>query len=803
MTSAKRVLLYSILLVCGIGYGQRKTLQAEFTTDPIVIDGKLTESIWETAPVATDFVEFYPDNGKQIDKSMQTEVHVSYDKSAIYISAKMYDPEPSKILTQLTQRDDFGTADHFGVFINGYNDGQQDFRFFLSAAGVQMDANATDSNGEDFSWDGIWQSKVAITDFGWVAEFRIPYAALRFPKAAEQKWGLNFYRELRRERRQFTWNLIDTKINNELAQTGILEGIKNIDPPTRLFFIPYGSFYYEDNSGKQDYTVKGGMDIKYGINDSFTLDAILVPDFSQTKFDNVELNLGPFEQQFNENRPFFTEGVDLFNKGDLLYSRRIGGEPSTIPQERDNEVLSKYPPTVNLINALKLSGRTKKGLGIGVLNAITEKTFATLRDTLSNVERKVVVEPPSNYNVLVLDQRFGNNNSVSLVNTSVSRSGDFRDAYVTAALFDLRTKKNTYSVNGNFKYSYIDELPTNKDYDGFTGGLYLNETSGNYRYGVGGGYISKYFDNNDLGINFQTDYHTASVYWNYRILNPTKHYNSLQLNMNAYTELQNTTGRAQEAYYNTNINLTNKKNDSYGGGLTIRPFEIYDFYEPRVDGRFLALPQRYRANAYVSTNYNRKFAFDFKVSCEAYDQKNRYTNGVRISPQYRISDHVFIDYEFFFQHYNHDVGYVGQSLNDIVLATRNRNTYIHTLSGRYAINNRMTVDLAARQYWSYAQNSSFQNLNDDGSLSQSNYNRDKNTSYSTWNVDLSYSWWFAPGSQISFLYRNNALVSLRNLGDVDTSYRRNLQDLFVGNLDTVVSVSIRYYIDYNRIKNLF
>ncbi len=803
MTNIQRFLLLVITLISCVGYSQRKSLNAEVAAAPIIIDGQLTEPIWQTAQVATNFLEFYPDNGKLCDPTMQTEVRVAYDNEAIYIAAKMYDSDPSKILTQLTQRDDFGTADHFGVFINGYNDGQQDFRFFVSAAGVQMDANTTNSNGEDFTWDAIWESKVAITEFGWVAEFRIPYAAIRFPKAAEQKWGINFYREVRRDRRQFTWNLIDTKVNNELAQTGILDGIKNINPPTRLFFIPYGSFYYEKNKGQQDTRFKGGMDIKYGINDSFTLDAILVPDFGQTKFDNVELNLGPFEQQFNENRPFFTEGVDLFNKGDLLYSRRIGGEPSTYPLTRDNEIVSKYPSTVNLINALKLSGRTKGGLGIGILNAVTEKSFATLRDTINNIDRKVVVEPLANYNVLVLDQRFGSNNSISLINTSVTRNAAFRDANVTAALFDLHTKKNTYAAGGNFKYSYINELPGNNNYDGFTGGLNLDETSGNYRYGISGGYISKYFDNNDLGINFQTDYHAASAYWNYRILNPTKHFNRLQLNMRVYTELQNKTGRAQEAYYVGSIDLTDKKNDSYGGGVTITPFEIYDFYEPRVDGRFLALPKQYRANAYISTNYNRKFAFDINVNYEITDQKDRNIAGIRVSPQYRISDHIFIDYEFYFQHLNNDVGYVAQDFNDIVMATRNRNTYVHTISGRYSINNRMTIDLAARQYWSYVQNSRFQNLNDDGSLSPSLYNKDRNTSYNSWNVDLSYSWWFAPGSQISVLYRNNALVSQRNLSSIDRNYRRNLNDLFVGNLDSVISVSIRYYIDYNRIKNLF
>lgn len=166
-----------------------------------------------------------------------------------------------------------------------------------------MDCLATEG-GEDYSWDAIWDSEVSITEYGWVVEMKIPYAALRFSNDEKQTWGLNFYREIKRDRQKYTWNLIDMKIGAALPQTGQLEGIENIKPPTRLFFIPYSSFYVENNKEGTDNKFKAGMDIKYGINDSFTLDAILVPDFGQTKYDNVVLNLGPFEQQFNENRPF-------------------------------------------------------------------------------------------------------------------------------------------------------------------------------------------------------------------------------------------------------------------------------------------------------------------------------------------------------------------------------------------------------------------------------------------------------------------------------------------------------------------
>ena len=299
----------------------KKSISTSRITETITIDAILNEESWKNAAIATDFVSFEPINGSPIPKDFKTEVKLVYSDDAIYIGATLYDPNPNAILKELVERDEIGTSDFFGVFINGYNDGQQEFRFFVTAANGQIDTNFTSGEGEDGSWNAIWDSNAKITDFGYVIEMKIPYAALRFPEQEKQTWGINFFREVRRERQKYTWSPIDNKIGAISQQAGILTGIENIKTPTRLFLIPYSSLYI--NAGETEKTtgeIKGGLDVKYGINDAFTLDAILVPDFGQTKFDNVILNLGPFEQQFNENRPFFTEGTDMFSKGDLLYS---------------------------------------------------------------------------------------------------------------------------------------------------------------------------------------------------------------------------------------------------------------------------------------------------------------------------------------------------------------------------------------------------------------------------------------------------------------------------------------------------
>lgn len=787
------ILLFSFFISIS-AFGQKKSVQAIKTSQSIVIDGKLDESIWKEALPAGNFIMLEPDNGQAEANEKRSEVKILYNDNSIYLGAILYD-NPGLINKEITQRDRFGVSDHFGVFINGFNDGQQDFRFFVSAAGVQMDCLATENN-EDFSWDAIWNSEVQITEYGWVVEMEIPYAALRFSNETIQTWGINFFREIRRDRQKYTWSFIDRNIGAVINQAGILNGIENIKTPTRLFFIPYTSGYVESFEGETKSTGKVGMDIKYGINDSFTLDAILVPDFGQAAFDNVVLNLGPFEQQFNENRPFFTEGTDLFSKGDLLYSRRIGGPPSSYPTTGENEQVVNYPNTVNLINAVKISGRTDDGLGIGFLNAITEKTFARVINTENNESRNVVVEPLSNYNILVFDQRFNKNSSLSFVNTNVTRVGEFRDANVTALVFDVNSAGNKYNISGDLKMSSIYDV---ENTNGFSSYLNLSKTYGKSRYGIASNYVSKDFDINDLGINFVTNFYNIYTYYNYRILNPTKRYNSFRVNTDYYVEIENTTGKTQEHWFKANVNSTTIKNDYIGYGVLVSPFETYNFYESRIPGRILEIPANYNANIYFSSNYNRKFALDIEPSVRIFDQKNRMNYNFFVSPRYRFNDRLTMVYSSNYIRQNSDIGWVDFVDNEVILAERNRSTITNSLTGKYAINNKMTLNLTTRHYFSFAENIKFHTLLEDGSFEENNsYATDKDVNFNLWNFDLSYSWWFAPGSQITALYRNNAQDFTR---DINKNYSSNVSNLFENNLNHVFSISLRYFIDYNKAKN--
>jgi hypothetical protein len=549
------------------------------------------------------------------------------------------------------------------------------------------------------------------------------------------------------------------------------------------------------------------MDIKYGINDAFTLDAILIPDFGQTKFDDQILNLGPFEQQFNENRAFFTEGTDLFNKGGLFYSRRIGGSPSAYPTVENNEEIIENPATVNLINALKVSGRTKSGLGVGVLNAVTETTTAKIRNNSDQSVRSEVVEPLTNYSVLVLDQRFRKNSSVSFINTNVTRDGGFRDGNVSALVWDLNTKENTYNLSGDFKYSYVNEGGAKT---GIASSLNIGETSGQYRYSLGADIMTKDYDINDLGINFQTNYYSLYGNANFRILKSTKYFNSFNLNLNAFTQFQKETGFVQGNNFNLNVNINNKKNHYFGLGINANPLENNDFYEPRAENRYVIIPSRVGAWFYFSSNYNYKFAFDFNPSYANFNEEGRNSYGFSMGPRYRFSDKFLLNFNFNFLRQNNNKGFVDSIDNDsnsttpnaIIFANRNVFTYSNTLSGKYAVNSTMTFNLSVRHYWSFAENKNFLTLDNKGRLNDfTNYTTNKNSNFTSWNVDLSYTWWFAPGSQISVLYRNNAANFSRT---INSDFGSNVTNLLNNDaLNHTFSVSMRYFIDYNQVKKLF
>ena len=405
----------SLLLVFSYNYGQLST-QAKRIDAKLEIDGKLDEASWEEAQVSSNFTTWQP--VPKLDPKHQTEFRILYDDEAFYVGIKMFVSSRDSIMTELTQRDDVGNTDWVGIILDTYGNATDAFEFIVGATGVQFDAKLSDQ-GEDNNWDAVWFSAVDLTDTHWTAEFKIPYSAIRFSKQKEQIWKMNIMRRSAVSGERSSWHPILPEAPVWLAQMGEVTGITDIKAPLRLSISPYMSMYaqsYSDGSSgisTTGYSYNGGMDLKYGINDAFTLDMTLIPDFGQVQSDNIILNLTPFEVRYDERRQFFTEGTELFNKGGLFYSRRVGGNPigqySVGGALSANEELITNPSTSQLINASKISGRTGKGLGIGIFNAIAKETFATARNTETGEEREISTSPLTNYNVIVLDQNLKNN----------------------------------------------------------------------------------------------------------------------------------------------------------------------------------------------------------------------------------------------------------------------------------------------------------------------------------------------------------------------------------------------------------
>ena len=375
------------------------------------IDGDLSDEVWQQATPITDYFQFQPVEGSVPDQ--KTSVRIIYDNSAIYIGCIMYDTAPDSILKEMGARDEEDiNADYMRICFDPYNKRQDAYFFGIYASGVQFDNKVSDE-----SFDAVWESEVKITAEGWIAEIKIPYSAIRFPKEPIQKWAFQLNRYVRRTRELTQWSKTPSQANNSRLYWGTLEGITDVDAPLRLSFTPYLSSYLENTpvinsdgntSYSNSFSYNVGADVKYGIDERFTLDMTLFPDFGQVQSDNKIKNLSYREVTYDENRPFFKESVELFDKNSLFYSRRIGKIPSgffSIEGElKEGESITDNPSKVKLLHALKLSGRTDDGMGIGLFNAVTDNTYATIEDEKGN-KRRVLTEPLTNFSVMVFDQK--------------------------------------------------------------------------------------------------------------------------------------------------------------------------------------------------------------------------------------------------------------------------------------------------------------------------------------------------------------------------------------------------------------
>ena len=801
-----------------------KTAFAKRSTDELRIDGLLDDAAWEQAVPITGFIQNEPKPGEPA--SQKTEVRILYDDHAIYIGARMYDTSPDSILNELSERDQMGNADYFGLSIDTYLDGLNGLGFIVTPAGVEYDlkysALAGGFNprgplfGGDRKWDAVWQVRTRIDEQGWVAEMAIPYSALRFPNTEVQHWGINFARHIRRYRETSFWNPVDPDEKGFLRQAGHLEGVKHVKAPLRLSATPFvsGTLIHEQDptttpaGSSWSRAFSAGMDIRYGINDAFTLDMTLIPDFGEARSDEQVLNLTPFEVKFDENRQFFLEGTELFNKGNFFYSRRVGQIPYAFRYRElpapDSGQIYLTPSETQLINATKISGRTKKGTGLGFFNALTAPAHSLLIDEESGEEvGKEEIYPLSNYNVFVIDQNLPNNSYLTFLNTNVWRDGAAYDANLSGLIYDLRDKANRYSLNGKVALSqqYLDTETAL----GHSMSLTLDNISGPWQGGLGYSMESDTYDPNDLGFLYRNNQQSISGKLSYRRNEPFTGPFSKKNKFNSggafffaqYDRLYHPnvfTGFSLSAFnWLVTQNFT-----AFGTNLNWSPGNSYDYYEARVSGRFFLQPTRGNGGIWISSDYRKPIAFDLNADFGWSAVPGQYYYSARLQPRFRLSDRFNFNMDFSNEQFFNDRGYYGIEGEDIIFSYRDVHTVVLGTTINYNFSPRITFNLRLRHYWSQVRYKSFHQLLEDGTLGtplQDNSNRDPAEDFNAFTIDAVFRWRFAPGSDLYLIWKNKIEAS-EGAPALHQTYLDNLSGLTQLPRSNTFSLKLIYYLDY-------
>ncbi|MES2588260.1 MAG: DUF5916 domain-containing protein [Bacteroidota bacterium] len=801
----KFILIVIVLFLSVELSAQVKSIEAIRLNDKIQMDGYLDDAIWKDVPKAIDFLEINPTEGKK--PQFPTEVSITYDDYAIYVGAMMYDSSPDSILRQLGERDDQLNADNFTIAFDTYNQKLDAFFFSVSASGVQSDFKYTDG-----SFNAVWQSKVKILDNGWSVEMEIPFSALRFPNGDSLTWKVQFQREIRRTRSELQWSLVSKQFQNEINYWGNLTGLKNIKNPIRLQFSPYLSGSMSEKDGDFSYGYGGGADMKLGLSEAFTLDMTLLPDFSQVQSDNIVKNLGAFEVVFDEQRPFFQEGIDLFTKGNLFYSRRIGGQPinfyETYNQLDSNEYLVSNPKTSRLINVSKISGRTKKGTGIGFLNALTAETFATIKDSVSGVERDFRTNPLTNYNIISFDQNLKNNSSVYLINLNTTRANGFYDANTTAIGGDFVNKKNSYSVFATVKISQWEDslslkrtFDDNKVNDGSNYVLVLSKIKGNFRGRIFSENISPNFDPNDLGLNFQNNYRFHGIVMNYNKYDPFWKLNALYTTLTYKIEQNYSTLQVLKNIVAFNSFAVLRSFHGFFFNIESQVGDGIDLFESRIPGKIYINPGFIYVNAGISSDYRKKFALDASLGLgygTKYYGESYYREG-NFAPIIRVSDKLTIRPSVNFLNFDNGAGFAGyDSIGNPIYGLRDIFTLTNVISAKYLFKNNLSLSLRIRHYWSNGVYRYHADLNDAGILVRNdNITTNTDFNFNAFNTDLVFAWQVAPGSFLNIVYKS-ALISDQQV--VVRDYFRNVHDVFKDNPLNTLTMKFIYFFDVASIK---
>ena len=438
------------------------------------VDGRLDDAAWRDASFTADFTQRLPDEGAPA--SERTEIAFVYTERALYVGARMFSEDPSRIRAILARRDEGGDSERIIVLIDSYQNRRTHYGFAVTAAGTRLDWYASsddeDYGARDYSFNPVWEAAAVIDSLGWTAEMEIPLSQIRFNRREENAFGLNINRFIPEKSEDAYWIAVPTQESGWTSWFGDLEGLRGLKTRRPVELTPYAATEAILTSStlvdpadpfrsKRELEGRVGADLKMGVGPSLTLDATFNPDFGQVEADPAVVNLSAFPVFFEERRPFFVEGKELLEAGGLFYSRRIGAPP----QGRPDAEFVDMPRNTTILAAGKLTGRTPGGLSVGALGAVTSEESASVYDSATNEFGEVRVEPSTGWAVLSLKQELGVEGSTvggsfTGVRRNLGAQDDLalrmnRQAYAGLVDWNLRIDGGTYELTGLAGGSYI------------------------------------------------------------------------------------------------------------------------------------------------------------------------------------------------------------------------------------------------------------------------------------------------------------------------------------------------------------
>lgn len=456
---------------------------SRLTTEKPVIDGVLDDACWKTGVWEGSFTQWIPDEGGK--PSQPTELKILYDNRNIYVAIRAWDSEPEKISRRAGRRDEF-IGDIVGVCFDSYHDHRTGFEFDVTAAGQKLDLVLTNPSNVDLNWNAVWIGKAGREDSAWTVEMQIPLSQLRYSEEKTQVWGLHCWRWIDRFQEESDWEVQSSKGPGALYLFGELHGISDLPPSRRIEVMPYtlgkvntfekvpGDPFAE--SGAR-WLGNGGLDAKLGLASNFTADLTINPDFGQVEADPSVMNLTAFETFYDEKRPFFLEGKNIFSFDfddvNLFYSRRIGHPPSYLPLLSAGEYM-RMPDNTAILGAVKFSGKSAKGLSVGVLQSLTAEENARIDS--AGMRRTVGVEPLTSYVVARVQQDYNEGSStLGGIVTSTNRfTGDPQLNFLARGAY---TGGIDLLHQWNDKEFYVDAKVVGSAIEGSTQSISLLESS--------------------------------------------------------------------------------------------------------------------------------------------------------------------------------------------------------------------------------------------------------------------------------------------------------------------------------------